>query len=247
MKCDSLTIVFFFNTNCFYRDDVLLEALYRDFVSPSVIYPSNVLEKVIDLFLNVTTLNAYELVTLQEEFSQIISAESQQVKSSYRQLPGHWTTEGAYDILEHHSFEEQIQEESFCESQMKQMTLEHAFKSPDSSETITPTVRVGLGSAKIGGHSYNQHLNNAVYSSLMNEKLKETYKDSSSSSSCSDKVSKETGTGSWINSAWQKETSVRVKFFFLYNYQWFKKAYIPFRLFPLLFTINNLKQKIAFH
>ncbi|XP_053993694.1 uncharacterized protein LOC128884364 isoform X2 [Hylaeus volcanicus] len=190
------------------RDDILLEALYRDFVTPTVLYPSNVLEKVIDLFLNVTTLNAYELVTLQEEFSQILKAESQQVKSSYRQLPGHWTREGAYDLLEHHSLDEQTQEESFCESEMKQMTLTNAFKSRDSSETITPTVRVGLGSAKIGGLSYTQHLNNAVYSSLMTEKLKETYKDSTSSSSCSDKVSKGTGTGSWINSAWQKDTSV---------------------------------------
>lgn len=159
----------------------------------------------------------------QNDYFEILSAKYPKYRrhrrhfhESERPLPGHWTTEGAYN-LEEEGFAERDDDERddedkdlesvYTQAQPTHKNLDQAFTSVDSSYNITPTVRIGLGSAKIG-LSYSEHIHPVVYSSFMDGKQQDELQNGHLLTSSPGGPSKETSGGSWLDSVWQNGTSV---------------------------------------
>lgn len=221
----------------FFSEGVFIDALMRDFISPSVVLSAVALPKTIELLLALTTLSPYEVLAQQDEMSQILDAQlpsKHRAPSHFRQLPGHWTTEGAYEREEdEESFLEDGVEEGEERSQYgwHSTPLDDAFNPSYAAsrfDVSTPTIRIGLyegvGAGKIGGRKYAWEQQPECFrkepsflSFLAHEKdgdAMDNVDGASTESSFSvpqsesSSVSKESA-GSWTDTVWQKGISVR--------------------------------------
>lgn len=96
---------------CYFRDCLLIDAILRDFVSPSVAMSAHSLSKYVELLLTLTTISPYEILVRETELLNIpestssfyhrtLTGAGETVASANlprsdpsRALPGHWTSQ----------------------------------------------------------------------------------------------------------------------------------------------------------